>query len=65
VGAIASGFLIEWLGARRSAVVLGAWLVGLAIIVRYAGTANRKACRQYERTSFRFAGAAFAAPFVV
>jgi MFS family permease len=33
VGAIASGFLIEWLGARLSAVVLGAWLVCLAIIV--------------------------------
>jgi predicted MFS family arabinose efflux permease len=33
VGAMASGFLIEWLGARRSAVVLGAWLVCLAIIV--------------------------------
>ena len=31
VGALASGFLIEWLGARLSAVVLGGWLICLAI----------------------------------
>jgi len=33
VGAIASGFLIDWLGARTSAVVLGGWLIALAVIV--------------------------------
>lgn len=33
VGAMASGFLIEWLGPRLSAVVLGAWLICLAITV--------------------------------
>jgi hypothetical protein len=33
VGAMASGFLIEWLGARLTAVVLGGWLVCLAITV--------------------------------